>query len=614
MEAVDRYARNGNPLHVRLAHIKALPGAAAASHADSVALVLSLLPELAGDPEEEVRAAAVATVVQLARLWSGRVPGHYRKVPGYREARAKLLPISLGALHDPHSIIQQLGEDVTVGLATIVGTATLDAALLPHIELMSMPPADSDSRESAARLVTGIITQSRKLNKDWCQRALVPLLTEYASDVGYAVRMEAVKGLVKALPYCTGEYFSMSLDSLEKLFVDKIWSVRCECARQMPTIATVLPLDIVIRIIPSLYTMYLNDTSRWVKEEAMLAAGPLLAALPPELVDILPSLPHDFAKAACSRGPLAAGCAACLPTALASLGRDNGRWKELLPAIDALAQSQYAEVRAALADNLPEIANAVSAEAAAEFLPRILDMLNKNAEPEVADALAKGLQSLFAALPMAKRPPHLKAFVEMSGLPQSDTDKAVEDHPPGHATAACGHWRGRALTAGSLASMAELLSEQDAHDVLLPAAITMCNDPVASVRIAAVKDLGRMAYRGIMRDEIIREMLLLTRAPSYKKRQSFIVFADTVLSADETTDMDTLNLSVVNGVVELARDRVPNVRLMSANLLKHLIERAQSEGTPASVVTDALKELQNDTDRGVREAAQAALYIPHFDI
>ena len=86
------------------------------------------------------------------------------------------------------------------------------------------------------------------------------------------------------------------------------------------------------------------------------------------------------------------------------------------------------------------------------------------------------IQALLAALPPHGRLPQLAFLSHM--------------HPEDGSS--CGQWRMRLLIAEQLAGIAALLERQGLSEVLLPATLRLCEDPVAAVREAAAAQLGCM--------------------------------------------------------------------------------------------------------------------------
>lgn len=107
--------------------------------------------------------------------------------------------------------------------------------------------------------------------------------------------------------------------------------------------------------------------------------------------------------------------------------------------------------------------------------------LSADEHPSVADALAVNIAPLLAALPPAERLGQLGFLARM--------------HPEDGAS--CGQWRMRLHIAEQLAAIAALLEGQGLAEVLLPATLRLCEDPVAAVREAAAAQLGSMV-RGLL--------------------------------------------------------------------------------------------------------------------
>lgn len=109
-------------------------------------------------------------------------------------------------------------------------------------------------------------------------------------------------------------------------------------------------------------------------------------------------------------------------------------------------------------------------------LPPWAQRLSADQHQAVADALAVNIRALLAALPPPARVAQLAFLAHM--------------HPEDGSS--CGQWRMRLLIAEQLGGIAALLERQALAEVLLPATLRLCEDPVAAVREAAAAQLGCM--------------------------------------------------------------------------------------------------------------------------
>jgi hypothetical protein len=107
----------------------------------------------------------------------------------------------------------------------------------------------------------------------------------------------------------------------------------------------------------------------------------------------------------------------------------------------------------------------------------VLQVLSQDPEQVVRDAISFNIRALLAALPPG--PARLAQLGFLSRM-----------HPEDGSS--CGQWRMRLLIAEQLAGIAALLQQQGLAEVLLPATLRLCEDPVAAVREAAAAQLGCM--------------------------------------------------------------------------------------------------------------------------
>jgi len=514
----------------------------------------------------------------------------------YKPATARqgeeLIKTALRLLHDPEMEVQEVAEQAVCTIAVELPSDLRSSIILPHIQRMMMPPAESSSREAAVRIVTGMLKMgAAEREPGWCEHSLTPLLMAFSGDKeSYSVRMHSVAGLAAMLPHMPRDRCEDSLiPAFTQLCSDPIWSVRSECAQLLPVVAAGLSEDQAVDLVPRLYEGFRGDKSRWVRDRLHASAGELMAVLP---LGCLPTcLPDDFAAAAGSREErLATQCAACLTNALAALSsststttisassssssssspptQDSGGWKVLLPAVNALATSYHPAVRASFATLLPTAASSLPPTQAAIFLPPLMDVLMCDDSQDVVEALSGGLTHLLPLLPEDDRSRVLEQFLNInipfwpSSLAEhhnkntNSTNNGTTGTIDGTGTP-CGNWRGRAYIAESIAHLAVALGSAGpgVEGILLPTALRLCEDPVAAVRHAACRSVGlllrdehggggssssssnhsgeeeenRRRAMAAIQQSILENMLEFQCSQSYKKRQCFLAFAQRVL-------------------------------------------------------------------------------------
>ncbi|KAL4425718.1 hypothetical protein ABPG75_009734 [Micractinium tetrahymenae] len=477
LQAVQEWAAEGNPPAQRVAYILSIPAAAAESSLDECREVLiPLLSQLAFDDHPDIKQATAEVLGPLGPILASKDPE--TAGPEGSADCMDLLVLAHRLLQDAERGVQESAASSVAQFAGLLSHQHRHEHLSAIIDALMHNFDDEQMQECAVDLLAKVAAAAGPQHPAWCEECALPRMVKLSMHRDYNIRVHAVSGLV-ALAGCLPEQERTGglLSAFADLCADQVWSVRQDCASELAALAARLPRPAVRDRLLPLWAALVGDISAWVLSAARRQAGPLLAGIHPE--DATPALMEAFVAAASGPATLTEACAHYLPAVLRNLGKQ--RWPELREAVDALSCSEYASVRVALAASVHQLAAMLGHEAVATDLLPVIQRLSADEHPAVTDSLAINISSLLAALPPSERLGQLGFLARM--------------HPEDGSS--CGQWRMRLLIAEQLAAIAALLEGQGLAEVLLPATLRLCEDPVAAVREAAATQLGSMA-RGLL--------------------------------------------------------------------------------------------------------------------
>ncbi|KAM4687959.1 serine/threonine-protein phosphatase 4 regulatory subunit 1 isoform 2-T2 [Discoglossus pictus] len=286
---------------------------------------------------------------------------------------------------------------------------------------------------------------------------------------------------------------------------------------------------------------------------------------------------------------IAKHCAYSIPGVALTLGRQN--WHCLRDTYETLAADMQWKVRRTLAFSIHELAMILGDSLTAADLLPIFNGFLKDLD-EVRIGVLKHLYDFLKLLQQDKRREYLYQLQEF----------LVTDN--------CRNWRFRAELAEQLILLLELYSARDLSDYLLPIALSLCGDKVSSVRWISYKLVSEMVKKlysanspTLVMDIISKLVEQFCRSPKWSGRQAF-VFICQALIEDDCLPMDQFALHLMPHLLQLASDRVPNVRVLLAKTLKQtLLEKEYfltSANSHQEAVEQTIMALQMDYDSDVK--------------
>ncbi|XP_053322615.1 serine/threonine-protein phosphatase 4 regulatory subunit 1 isoform X2 [Spea bombifrons] len=286
---------------------------------------------------------------------------------------------------------------------------------------------------------------------------------------------------------------------------------------------------------------------------------------------------------------IAKHCAYSIPGVALTLGRQN--WHCLRDTYETLAADMQWKVRRTLAFSIHELALILGDSLTAADLLPIFNGFLKDLD-EVRIGVLKHLYDFLKLLQQDKRREYLYQLQEF----------LVTDN--------CRNWRFRAELAEQLILLLELYSARDIYDYLLPIALNLCGDKVSSVRWISYKLVSEMVKKLYLAPNPALVLNLINKlveefcqSAKWSGRQTF-VFICQALIEDDCLPMEQFAIHLMPHLLQLASDRVPNVRVLLAKTLKQtLLEKEYfltSTNSHQEAVEQTIMALQMDYDSDVK--------------
>lgn len=291
---------------------------------------------------------------------------------------------------------------------------------------------------------------------------------------------------------------SQVLNCFLQLVEDEIWGVRKACCDSLVDISKYLSPELrTSRLVP-LFERLTDDQSRWVRNAAFQNLGPFIATftdgrVDPKLLMFFRTMPHPSKHG--RDGDIALYCAHSFPAVLQAVG--GARWGELSDLYLLLVKDLQwkvrkseevcfvwglqifknffsLKVRKTLAHSLHEVARLVGQQVAERTLCTIFEAFLQDIE-EVKLGVVTNLAAFLAVLGPECRAQYAQTVKDLR-----------EDF---------GGWRFREMVGGQLAQLCLLFSGRELREVIVPACLGLCRDPVLTVRESAVTGVAALTAR-----------------------------------------------------------------------------------------------------------------------
>ncbi|RXG55195.1 Serine/threonine-protein phosphatase 4 regulatory subunit 1 [Armadillidium vulgare] len=279
-------------------------------------------------------------------------------------------------------------------------------------------------------------------------------------------------------------------------------------------------------------------------------------------------------------------CAYSLPAVALTLGRRY--WSVLRETYEKLAKDMHWKVRRTLAFSIHELALILGEELAQKDLLPVFEGLIKDLD-EVRIGILKNLAHFLKMLP----PPQRKLF-----LPRLSEFLTPDN---------INNWRFRLELALQLAPISELFTSEECSKHICPITFDLMADKVVEIRrtcFVVVSQLAKQlldeegnSYIVPFSNKLIEDF---AQADTWTKRQSFAYVVGQIIK-DSSLPLPVVYSLLLPKFLELASDRVANIRLVVARIINTII---LTRDCPDQEILDTIKEtlfaLQRDGDRDVQ--------------
>ncbi|KAF8306962.1 putative ser/thr protein phosphatase 2A regulatory subunit A [Clavulina sp. PMI_390] len=546
---------------------------------------------------------------------------------GPQRAREELVPFLQDSLDDEDEVLLALADELGKNFEDYLGGPEFAHLLLGPLENLAAVE-ETLVRDKATESISKIFSV---LSPDQTERFAFPLVRKLATGDWFTSRISAAALHAPIYPHASPS----NKDDLRKMFAtlasDDTPMVRRAAAKHLGSFVKSLPPDAVTTDALPIYNRLARDDQdsvRLLTVEDLIAIAELLT--PQQVKEyLLPSIRESYQDKSWRVRYMVANTFVKLAE---SVGQDIVR-EELVGAFTSLLKDNEAEVRTAAAGQIPGFARLITPEVIiARLLPPIRDIATDQSQ-HVRAALGGQITGLAPLLGKEATIEHLlPLFLQLlkdefpevrlniiSKLEQVNNVIGIELLSQSLLPAIVDlaedkQWRVRQAIIEYIPLLATQLGVSFFDEQLGSLCMSWLGDTVFSIREAATQNLKRLAEvfgAEWATTTIVPKVLQMGNHPNYLYRMT-TVFAITTISPALTPDV--LQGSVMQTILALVDDPIPNIRFNVAKSLEVLAKTLAEKGGAAGQQTiqtslmPAVETLKQDPDADVRYFAERAYH------
>jgi len=501
---------------------------------------------------------------------------------GYQQIVDVLLPtISNLMTSTTYEIKEQAGSELG-RIAPLLSEDDRTQHLLPSVLSMAHDDENEENRIIAVKLLSQIASL---IGKDLCEQFLALQLLSMGEDPKVSVRREVIANLPLIGKIVSPMFFHQRILSFYlNVCKESYWELRKACIDIIYEICNLCIGDISKtkeKELTNITLKLLKDSNKFVKAAAYKNLGLFISTLQGlEVNEKL--LAHYLQMTDASVNGLTFdneimfACAYNFPAVLLTLG--SSKWPQLLKLFNTLLKADP-KIRKPLACSLHHIAKIIGEEDAEKHLLPALESFLEDSNDDIKYGVLENLALFFKVFKAGKREDMIDILINL----QKDQKK----------------WRVRELIAKQIENFTLLFPPEVNFTIISPIIFKLVDDPVACVRVEAAKKIygllkslygSEAAYKA----SIIEHIKGFSVSNRYPTRQAYILMCDKIMK-----DEEIFKAHFLESFLELASDKVSNVRVSVAKTLLHLYQEKRKLCGDPQIVT-LIKKMKDDQSRDVR--------------
>ena len=405
------------------------------------------------------------------------------------------------------------------------------------------------------------------------------------------VRKEVANQLCNIANNVSKEIFKRQiLPVYQKLSKDTLWFVKKVAVEILPKLTKICDSDIVLKNIIPIFKNLANEEKIEVKISLVETLGEFIALLDKnesnnftELLDFYIKTVQKFSeKSKKEYKTVLQKCSFNFPAMLDFFGKET--WPQLKPCFITMANDKEEKVKLPLAAAIGDIANIIGGDLTEEDLIEYVDKFFKNSaqNSDIKIKILQNLPKIIKIMPSSNKKNAYLEFIKFM-IVNKDTK-----------------WRRRMEFAKIIGKFNDCFPENIIYRRVFPIAINFCFDDISQVRFCSSKHNSKIILQLLSgKDEYKNKTLTIIKSfaqsINYKYRQLFINMCTHLFENEKI-----FNECIAQLLIDLAYDKVPNVKIILARLIYKLLTKEKYKNLKNNdTIKKIVKILKNDKNKEV---------------
>ena len=433
---------------------------------------------------------------------------------------------------------------------------------------------------------------------------IVPQINLFSYDSSFKVRKEVVCQLKNICDKIDKPSFKKRLLPIYKnLSSDSAWQVKKVAAEILPEITKLCDSETTNKDLLPIFKSFVKDEKNQVRNIAIEIFGEFISLINKssmdnvsELLDFYVTTIMDLSTSKKENKMIIQKCAFNFPAVLQFFGPES--WPKLKPCFVKMANEKDEKIKIPLAASMGEISKLLGSELTESDLLEYVDKFFKSSSQnsELKIKILTALPEIIKNINSNKKNSYLEFIKYMIG---NKEDK----------------WRRRVTYCKIIGKFNGTYTDNIIYKRVFPIAINFCFDEVSRVRSISAKKNSRLILQLITgkeeyRDKTMKIIQSFAQSINFRYRQLFIFMCKHLFENEEVFKTYISDL-----LLDLAYDKITNVRIVLAQFLCDLIKKAKYAYLKKNeTIRKIIKILKNDKSEEVKSIINQITDIEDIEV
>lgn len=511
---------------------------------------------------------------------------------GYIILRDHIIPILREIFQDKkEDKVLNLCSKALVEITNYIKDDDKGMHVLTIVIIMAHDDADENNRVLSVKLFNEL---ALIIGQELCELYVVPQVASFADDQSCLVRKAVAMNLINICEAVSKECFNNRLLPVyQKISRDSLWTVRKPAVEILPKLTKLCDSHTISTVLIEIFKAFSNDTKNFVRYSAVEILGEFISLLNKDdmknyytLLEFYINIVNDFTGQSQKKEDsisIIGKCAFNFPAILQFYGKES--WEKLKPVYKKMSEEKDDKIKTSLASSLGEVSKILGPELTSsdlvEFVEKFFVKGKDNKDNKEIQLKILGIL-----------PDIIRNITSNQKNVYLDYLKTMISPTPDK-------WRRRLSYAKIIGKYHNTYSDEMIYKRVFPIAMNFCFDDISQVRMKSARHNSKILLQ------------LLSSETEYSEKTYKIVksFAQSIncnyrqlfirMCTDLFENKELYNNKISELLLDLAFDRVVNVRITLAKFMKKVLKKEKNQwlkndDTIKKILTKLRKDKSNE--------------------